>query len=86
MLAHRIRYHCNYAMVKYKVQGTRYKVRVCVRVHGKTASIPVMRIPCWGGGGGQRRRKGGDVVSATNSIHFLTNTVLEITDGPLLCV
>ena len=30
MLAHRIRYHCNYAMGKYKVQGV--CVCVCVRV------------------------------------------------------
>ena len=30
MLAHRIRYHCNYAMGKYKVQGVCACVCVCV--------------------------------------------------------
>ena len=32
MLAHRIRYHCNHAMGKYKVQGVRACVCVCACV------------------------------------------------------
>ena len=41
MLAHRIRYHCNYAMGKYKVQGTRC---VCVCVCVCVALLVIMRI------------------------------------------
>ena len=42
MLAHRIRYHCNYAMGKYKYKCVCLRVRACVRmIHLDCSETPI---------------------------------------------
>ena len=48
MLAHRIRYHCNYAMGKYKVQGriSKLEISMATQEHDTPCSVPFVSYPC----------------------------------------